>query len=242
MMRCQFLGTAGWYPTGAQETSCVVLDSHGTNIVLDAGTGVRRLVDQDLADRRLDILLSHFHLDHLIGLSYLPTLDACDIHIWGPRRWLYGRSTYSLVRTVPSRPYFSGNTWEASVTFHELRPGELDINSLSVRFKHKTRHTDPSVAMRVNDQVTYSTDTAYDPSNANFGLNTELPIHEGWYQQNEDEYHFSAAEVMNVAAPARAHRLAITHVASKVSAHDTSQPPDQPADVFVPNDTDVSLL
>ena len=48
-------------------------------LVLDAGTGLQRLVaDPALVDgvRRLDVVLTHFHLDHVCGLAYLPALPV----------------------------------------------------------------------------------------------------------------------------------------------------------------------
>lgn len=69
-------------------TSCVeVRAEDGTLLVLDAGTGIRRLGDE-IADRleRVDLLLTHLHMDHLQGLGFFeplfrPTVEA---HIWGP--------------------------------------------------------------------------------------------------------------------------------------------------------------
>ncbi len=69
-------------------TSCVeVRDRAGTVVVLDGGTGIRRLgaaLPPDLA--RIDLLLSHLHMDHIQGLGFFGPLFRADIevHIWGP--------------------------------------------------------------------------------------------------------------------------------------------------------------
>jgi len=64
-----FLGTNGWYDTKTGNTICVLIDAPEAYIVLDAGTGLYKL-DQYIKDRKKPIylFLSHFHLDHLIGL------------------------------------------------------------------------------------------------------------------------------------------------------------------------------
>jgi ribonuclease BN (tRNA processing enzyme) len=64
-----------------------VRGNDGTVIVLDAGTGIRRLgaqIPPDIA--RVDILLTHLHMDHIQGLGFFGPLfhPGIDVHIWGP--------------------------------------------------------------------------------------------------------------------------------------------------------------
>jgi len=68
-MKVIFLGTNGWYDTKTGNTICVLIDAPEAYVVLDAGTGLYKL-DQYIKDRKKPIylFLSHFHLDHLIGL------------------------------------------------------------------------------------------------------------------------------------------------------------------------------
>ena len=67
-MRVEFLGTSGFHPTESRHTSCVLLPEIG--LALDAGTGMFRLPKR-LGTPGLTILLSHAHLDHICGLTYL---------------------------------------------------------------------------------------------------------------------------------------------------------------------------
>lgn len=62
------LGTAGYHPSEQRQTSCLMIPELG--IVLDAGTGIHRATSLLQTDT-LDIFLSHAHLDHVIGLTYL---------------------------------------------------------------------------------------------------------------------------------------------------------------------------
>jgi len=61
--------------------------SDGTSLVLDAGTGIRNL---GLAvapnGPRLNILLTHLHMDHIQGLMFFAPLfsQTAEIAIWGP--------------------------------------------------------------------------------------------------------------------------------------------------------------
>ncbi len=78
-MHLEFLGTAGYHPSESRHTSCVYLPdaSPGHAFVLDAGSGFFRLVGRQLPEH-LHIFLSHPHLDHVMGLTFL--LDVLYFH------------------------------------------------------------------------------------------------------------------------------------------------------------------
>ena len=56
-------------------------------LVLDAGTGIRRLgATLGPEARRVDVLLTHLHMDHIQGLGFFRPLFEPDleVHLWGP--------------------------------------------------------------------------------------------------------------------------------------------------------------
>jgi len=69
-------------------TACVELRAaDGSLLILDAGTGIRRLggtIGPEVP--RVDLLLTHLHMDHIQGLGFFRPLDEPDqeVHIWGP--------------------------------------------------------------------------------------------------------------------------------------------------------------
>jgi phosphoribosyl 1,2-cyclic phosphodiesterase len=69
-------------------TSCVqVTLSDGTDLVLDAGTGIRNLpADLGSSGKPVHILLTHLHLDHIQGLLFFPPLfePGVEVTLWGP--------------------------------------------------------------------------------------------------------------------------------------------------------------
>ena len=94
-MKVTLWGTRGSLATPGPETvryggntSCVeVRGADGTVVVLDAGTGIRRLGGTLGPDARpLDVLLTHLHMDHIQGLGFFRPLyrAAEEVHIWGP--------------------------------------------------------------------------------------------------------------------------------------------------------------
>jgi len=68
-------------------TSCVeVRGADGSLLILDAGTGIRRLNSAIGSTPRIDLLLTHLHMDHIQGLGFFAALDdpEREVHIWGP--------------------------------------------------------------------------------------------------------------------------------------------------------------
>ena len=93
-MRIKVWGARGSVPAPGPDmnryggnTSCVqVTFRDGSQLILDAGTGIRTL-GLELADApRVGILLTHLHLDHIQGLMFFPPCFRSDaeITIWGP--------------------------------------------------------------------------------------------------------------------------------------------------------------
>lgn len=94
-MKVRLWGTRGSLPAAGPETiryggntACVeVQGADGTRLVLDAGTGIRRLgATMGPAAGRVDVLLTHLHMDHLQGLGFFAPLfePEREVHLWGP--------------------------------------------------------------------------------------------------------------------------------------------------------------
>lgn len=77
-----FYGTSGWFETESGGTSCVGLFPNETDVILlDLGTGVRRLERDRVQGRNLTVVLSHLHLDHCYGLHVLPMFRPARLTI-----------------------------------------------------------------------------------------------------------------------------------------------------------------
>ena len=71
-MRVEFLGTAGYHPSEARHTTGVWVPEAAPDnaFLLDGGSGTFRLIGRSLPPN-LHVFLSHAHLDHTFGLTFL---------------------------------------------------------------------------------------------------------------------------------------------------------------------------
>jgi phosphoribosyl 1,2-cyclic phosphodiesterase len=225
-------------------TSCVeVRTDDGGLVILDSGTGIRRLGASldGAAPARIDILLSHLHLDHLEGLGFFsPLWDAgTELHIWGPPSPT--RSLSDRISQYLSPPLFPVRLAEvpARVRLHDTPSEPWTLGSATIRAQ-PIIHRGPTVGYRIEDggrSLAYLTDhepaLAVDLSTADPGwvsgfavaAGADVLIHDCQY--TEEEYpdragfgHSSTQHVAEFARLAAARRLLLFH-------HDPNHTDDQ---------------
>jgi phosphoribosyl 1,2-cyclic phosphodiesterase len=134
-------------------TACVEVRAQpGWVTVLDAGTGIRGLGDSIGDDiLRVDLLLTHLHMDHLQGLGFFAPLfrDGLEVHIWGPA------STTLAMRARLARylspPLFPVRLRDlpCDLTLHSAPLGTFDIGDLKVRAE-LICHPGPTLGYRIS--------------------------------------------------------------------------------------------
>ena len=229
-MEVRLLGSGGFVPTRARETACVYVRSGARVLLLDAGTGVSRLVEEPSLLRgveRLDVLLTHFHLDHVVGLGFLPALSDVRVReVWGAGAIVAATSTRDLVHRLLDPPFFAPSPADVERTFataiHDVAPPRAEIGGFSVELRVQPRHATPTLAVKVNDVLAYCTDTGYDPENAAFARGSRLLLHEAFYAggTSEDSGHSASGEAARVAAEAGVERLLLVHVNPEVESEE----------------------
>jgi phosphoribosyl 1,2-cyclic phosphodiesterase len=185
-------------------TSCVEIEVDAeTRVVLDAGTGLRRLgALLPPTVRRVDVLLTHLHMDHIQGLGFFSPLFQPDfeVHIWGP-----GSATVGLRRRLTrymSPPLFPVRLPElpCELHVHDLKESRVEVPGLMVRTA-LVCHPGPTVGFRLdttNASLAYLPD--HEPvlacegfskspewcSGFDIAEDVDVLIHDAQY--NDDEY------------------------------------------------------
>lgn len=225
------LGSGGFVPTGRRETSSLLLrgsgpEADGRVVVIDAGTGLRRLVtdrDRWLGDaRRLDILLSHFHIDHVCGLAYLTELtgDGLEVVIHGSGAALYDTPTAEILsRMFFSPPLMPVTLDQLGVRVEELAPGDVDAGGLRVRARRQDRHPNPSLGFRLGDDLAWCTDTEADPGTVDFARGARVLAHDAWGPPAAPG-HTTPEEAGALARDAGAEHLVLIHVPPRADEDD----------------------
>jgi len=215
-VRAWTLGTAGWMPTAHRQTMSVLVRDGNRAIVLDAGTGAARLVwEPQLLDgvARLDVLLTHFHLDHVSGLLALPA-TGLPIRIHAPGSWLYGRPSDRLLDPIlrpPVSPFASAERFD----IRELDTGTDEIAGFPVSLRAQLRHWAPTAGIRIGGSLALLTDTAFDEGSAGFVAGVRHLLHEAWSTSqapSSTEGDATAAQAGQVAAAAEVGRLTLVHL------------------------------
>ena len=135
-------------------TACVeVRGSNGTLLVLDAGTGIKRLganLEPDIS--RVDILLSHLHLDHILGLGFFGPIDKPDmeVHIWGPPSLTMDlRSRLARYLSPPIFPIHLRDL-RSCLTLHDVSRGRFEIGGLEIT-SDLVCHPGPTFGYRITE-------------------------------------------------------------------------------------------
>ena len=240
-MRVTIWGCRGSVATPGSETvefggntSCVEVSlADGTVLVLDAGTGIRELGIElfERGARKLNVLLTHLHLDHLEGLRFFGPLfdERVTLDIWGPPSTVL--SLEERVRRSFSPPLFPIDLRDlpAQVRFRDLprEPWELGGATLTADL---VLHPGPTVGFRIETaEASFAYLPDHEPalagiaerpiewiSGGSIADRVDLLVHDAQY--SEDEYqakvgwgHSSVEDAVAFKRAVGAQRLVLFH-------------------------------
>ncbi len=212
------LGTAGYHPSDTRETVSILIPEYG--FVLDAGSGFYRARGR-ITTPHLSIFLSHLHLDHSIGTTFLVDVlwgtDVKDVVILGLREHL----VYLKDRLFGS-PLFPLKFAEVPLAYalHPLDGGEhFSHRGVSVRTQ-KLIHPGSSLGYRFEfpdgKTLSYVTDTTQSDTYIELINNSDVLIHEcnfpdGWEKHAKKTGHSWTSGVARLAKKANVKKLLLIH-------------------------------
>ncbi len=200
-LKITILGARGSIPTDGRDmlefggaTTCVLIETAGQAVYLDAGTGI--ISSPDIGDKSISILITHPHLDHILGLPFFPYFKdkGRRIDIYGEKR--EGTGIAGQVDRLISPPLWPLRLtdYAADTVFHDitfpLTLGGIRVTGMS------GRHPGGVTVYRIDHDersVVFATDFEHDdgimPELTAFSANADLILYDAQYTEEEYEAH-----------------------------------------------------
>lgn len=234
-MKITFWGTRGSYPIASPQTikvggrtSCVSVEIDGRLFILDAGTGLIPLGESSQIQHydQATILLSHLHLDHIIGIPFFKPIWLKDwsINFYSGMAKPYGGLEKTLERCFKP-PYFPvpWKGFTAKRFCHDVNAGQiLNFGAVSVN-AIDLDHPGGACGYRLSHQgraIVYLTDTGHNdlsrPEFARFSRDADLLIYDSTFTEAEFAHHTNWGhstweEATALAKAAKVRHLALFH-------------------------------
>jgi phosphoribosyl 1,2-cyclic phosphodiesterase len=153
-------GTRGSVPTPRLDTgryggntACIEIETRPeSRVVLDAGTGICGLGPALPPEvTRIDILLGHLHMDHILGLGFFTALFDPDVevHIWGPGSTVHPlRARLTRYLSPPLFPVLLRDL-PCRLEVHDIPLGTFELPGMSVTTS-LVCHPGPTVGLRLD--------------------------------------------------------------------------------------------
>lgn len=202
-------------------TSCYLIRAGEQVLLLDAGSGIIRAPEITECDPV--ILISHLHLDHVMGLGMYPRLSKK-----GKRTVLYFPAKDEKDARDMLDSLYSPPLWPCSLTAYS---GKLDVHALNLPMTVGSitvegiegNHPGGCIIMKVSFEgksIVYATDYEYEKSSfmqlKEFASGTDLLLYDGQY--TEEEYgirkgfgHSTAEKGIELMNACGAKRLLLVH-------------------------------
>lgn len=235
-MLIKFFGTSGSCAVRtpsrdrySTNSSCVLVRIGGQAVVLDLGTGAVALAQELEGEplERVDVLLSHYHYDHIEGFPFLGTLFTPARQSTLHARECQGAEPHSLLAQYMQKPFFPvpATIYEGVLDYHTIREGErFSLGGFQVDTL-RLHHPDTSTAFRLTDGKTvlvHLLDNEYREEQyeelAAFCKDAQLVVWDAYFTEKELEEgsytgwgHSSYEQGVRFAQAAGVERLALTH-------------------------------
>ena len=211
-MKITTIGWWGAYPGASEATSGYLLESEGTSVLIDCGSGVLARLQKYTRLQDIDaVVLSHYHSDHVADIGCLQYASRILMDL-GRRKQplkIYGHAEdYNFAGLT----YLQYSTGYAIDTRAKLQLGPLEFTFC------RNIHPDPCFSMRIetnNIALVYISDTGYTDDLVEFAHNADLLLCESSLY---DEYqgripgHMTAGETGRIATAADVRHLVLTHL------------------------------
>lgn len=184
------LGINGYLPINGRHSSCFLVLFDDAAFLLDAGTGAARLHEPEvkalLKDyRELHLILSHYHVDHTVGLYYAFTaFPDGDLHIHAPVCPYVQADPVEAIQRYFSPPLNSYELKDTRIKIHPINKTSETISRHRFTFWPQ-RHPGGSIGIRLDDHLAYITDTVVMMEHVDKVRGISLLLHEMWLNERD---------------------------------------------------------
>ena len=222
-MKLTILGSGTSVPHAQRATPAHWLETSQGSVLLDAGAAAaHRMAQEQLDWPNLDaIWISHFHLDHLGGLT--PFLFGTK---WAPQtqnrtkplRIFGGEGLRELVEAVDRSNDYGLLEQSFTIEIVEVRPGaEFEMLPDVTASTISTPHTKESMALGLKDvdshRCVYTSDTGFSEDLVPFAKDAALLLMECSFRRNKPvQKHLELEDAMRIARACTPRKLVLTHL------------------------------
>ncbi len=215
------------------DTTCFEIQANsGEVVIIDAGTGIRRL-GKHLVQKKIKtcyLLLTHTHWDHILGLPFFHPLFYANTTVHIQDRTFAGLTTKQVIDRVMCMPFFPVGLedYNADIRFDSSLNNRFSIGSLDIE-TIPTSHSQNSIGYKFTENgktFVFLTDNelGYTHSNGkrveeyiDFAKDADVLFHDTEY--TDDEYpdktgwgHSRLSDVLNLSVRASVGQLGLIHI------------------------------
>ena len=207
-----FLGTNGWFTTHTGNTVSVLLKTKDYSIICDAGEGLQYLDEYADQTKPAFLFLSHFHIDHIVGLHLLN-----KFHFKKGLKIITYPGGAGILKTFIHQPFTI--SWEdlpfdvELVEIERGRHAQFPFGLVSEDLEHSSRCF--GYRFEINGKtITFCTDTGRCDGMLKLSDKADLLITECAYksgQENAGWPHLNPEKAAQIAKDANVKQLVLTH-------------------------------
>ena len=211
MAKIVFLGTNGFYDSETGNTISILIETKEYHIVLDAGYGIWKLGQYIQDDKPVYLFISHFHLDHIVGLHTLALNKfSRGLNI------ITQRGGTLLLNTIVNSPFtipFKDLPFSTEIIEVPGSEKELPFKAEFLPMVHAT----PTIGLRMEiggRVIAYCPDSGFCENAVTLAREADLLIAECAFRPNEADAswpHLNPETAARIARDAAAKRLVLVH-------------------------------
>jgi ribonuclease BN (tRNA processing enzyme) len=184
------LGISGFIPTLERETLSILIIINNCAIIFDCGTGLKRLLLNEIKVQlnnidSVHVFLTHFHMDHLAGFPWLLKLIDKPINFYVPSYPLIDSDGIENVKIITNNPFFGLDikSWPNFKSLTKVIENITIENNINIKIKKQT-HSGGSVGYRLNN-FAYITDVEVQDDHKEFINNCDLALIDTMYDAED---------------------------------------------------------